>query len=326
MLFGREIEMAGSSRLIQLLAGAATTLFASAALARGASADRDCADALFEEAKSLMARSRFFEACPKLVEARRIDPRAGGTVLALALCREGEEKLATALVELRTAKTMAQAVGNHDRETLATERIDALAPHVSKVVLRRARRGTRVTVDGVLPGADGVVEVDGGEHVVRVEGLGEPTWEQRVSVATKDDTRVVDLPEPPASATPAIAATPPLPREGGHTRNAGLLVGGVGVVAALVGGCFGIRALGAQSDSRALCSSSPCSSDSGVASHTTAQHDAIGADVGLGIGLAGIGAGVVLFLIDKGQLPPAAALIAPSFTERSAGVALSGRF
>src|SRR5512138_1001307 len=95
-----------------------------------------------------MGQGRFLEACPKLVQARQLEPHAGGTALALALCHEGEQKLATALRELRDALQMAQASGNKERIALATEHIAALSEHVSTRVLSVSDRAVRLTLDG----------------------------------------------------------------------------------------------------------------------------------------------------------------------------------
>src|SRR5204862_4533787 len=103
--------------------------------------------------------------------------------------------------------------------------IDALAPHVSKIVVKDLQRASSLLVDGTAVGPDGVVEVDGGEHVLRAELPGAPTWEQRISVATKDDVRVIDLPPPappPAAASPSVAAEPA--HRGPHTRTASYVV------------------------------------------------------------------------------------------------------
>jgi hypothetical protein len=293
--------------------------------------DRERRNTLYEEARVLMDQSRYLEACPKLVEARRLDPSAGGTALLLALCHEGEQKLATALTELREAKAMAEAAKNGPRATMAAEHIEALEAHVSKIVFRGMRPALTVTVDGVAVSDGTSVAVDGGEHVVRAQEAGAPPWEVRAIVATKDDSRVVDLPEPASApheaAVPAAdarsAAPPPESGTGMRKRTLGYAAVGLGVVATAVGTAFGLGALHTQNVSREECPTSPCSNMDGVSRHQNAQSYAIGADIGIGVGVAAFGAGIALILLDHRT---SETTLAPDVTPRSAGLSLTGRF
>src|SRR5271154_3787145 len=77
------------------------------------------AETLFREGKELMAAKQFDAACPKLAESNRLDPGIG-TLLALALCHEGEGRIASAWIEF-TDVLAATADTRPDRALVARE-------------------------------------------------------------------------------------------------------------------------------------------------------------------------------------------------------------
>src|SRR5438552_13045454 len=97
-------------------------------LARDARAQPiDRAEALFQEAKGLMAAGRPHEACPKLEESLRVEEGAG-TRLALALCYEQDGRRASALVQFREALAAAEAANREERAAVARDHLRALEP------------------------------------------------------------------------------------------------------------------------------------------------------------------------------------------------------
>src|SRR6185312_7721257 len=96
------------------LASIAVLLASAPALAQSSGADVATAQALFDEGKRLMADKKFAEACPKLVESQRLDP-GGGTLLAIALCHEGQGKWATAWGDFNVALSEARRENRAER-------------------------------------------------------------------------------------------------------------------------------------------------------------------------------------------------------------------
>src|SRR5256885_11898030 len=94
--------------------------------------DEARADALFREAKALMAEGKVGVACRKLEEAKHLAV-GGGTVLALALCHEQEGRGATALVDFREALALAVDAKRGDRVRLAEEHLARLEANVSRL-------------------------------------------------------------------------------------------------------------------------------------------------------------------------------------------------
>jgi hypothetical protein len=156
-----------------------TTFAALPALAQGGSTA--AAEVLFQDGRALYEQGKYSEACPKLAESHRLDP-ATGTLLTLALCHEGEGKLASAWTELMDVKGRARQEGRDDREKIASERADGLRPRLSTLTVEvpaevAKTEGLEVRVDGLALGAASfgiAVPVDGGEHRIEAsEGLGE---------------------------------------------------------------------------------------------------------------------------------------------------------
>jgi len=187
------------------LAIVATTLAISAASlharADGSDTDRQIAQTLFDEGRTLMEKKQYAEACPKFAESQRLDP-GGGTLLNLALCHELEGKTATAWNEFRDALAQAGRDGRKDREVLANEHIAALASKLIRLTVvvpsAVAAREPEVMLDRSrlpAPAWGSPIPVDPGDHHVTVTADGAPTWETTLTASETGKTYRVEVPE-----------------------------------------------------------------------------------------------------------------------------------
>lgn len=273
-----------------------------------ARAERPRADVLFEEGRALLEAKDYAAACPKLAESHRLQP-GGGSALALAICREGEGKTASAFAAYQDALFYAKRDKRKDREDHATAKLIELEPLLPKlrVFISDAAKtqGVRVTIDRdpLRPAQEGAsAYVDPGEHQVEASA---PGFGPRVVKIVASPGKSVDvLIEPLVAAPVTPAAEPPLPRPeraperaGGGTRTAGLVVGAVGVVGVAVGTYFGLRALSLGGDVDRRCPTSPCGDLSAVDDNDRAHRYARISDWTLlgGASLVVTGAAMYLF-------------------------------
>jgi len=225
------------------------------------------AEAFFQDGRALYDAGKFDEACPKLAESHRLDP-ATGTLLALALCHEGQGRLATAWAEFTECEGRARLEGRKDRLTVATERASLLKPRLSSLAIDvppdvAATAGLEVKLDGVVVGAPsfGVpVPIDGGEHRVDATAPGKAPWQGTVAIKVEQDAVRIAVPalpplNPTAPAEPVAPAEmpPDPPKSSGWMSIAGLATAGAGVVALGVGGYLALDAKGDYSDAMKAC-------------------------------------------------------------------------
>lgn len=215
-------------------------------------ADHAAAQALFDEARRLIAEKDYGRACPKLAESMRLDP-APGTQLNLADCYERVGKTASAWVNFRDVEVRARRDGNEKRETIARERAEALAPRLSRVILlgpdpSRRPKGLRILRDdtelgvGVLGSA---LPIDPGEHRIVAEAPGKLPWSTKLVVDEEGKTYRVKVPQ---------LADAPLPeRTIGTGRIVGLALGGVGAIGLGVGLALGGVAIAKNDESLTHC-------------------------------------------------------------------------
>src|SRR5215831_17646129 len=94
--------------------------------------DPVAAQALFDEAKQLVADGHYAAACPKFAESQQADPGAG-TQFHLADCWQHVGRVASAWALFREVESQAHARGETGRERVAHDRAAALEPFLPKL-------------------------------------------------------------------------------------------------------------------------------------------------------------------------------------------------
>ena len=307
---------------------------------RPASAQEPTAQALAEAASKLMAQGRYDEGCDQYARSERIDPTPRRKIK-VAECNERRGRTATAWVAFSQALDMADerqddlaASAAHD----GLERIEANLDKIEVVVPDEAAAvaGLEIRRDGLLvaKAAYGLaVPVDPGKHVVSASAPGRHSWSVEFALArgpaaisviipvleharecypgavceeevlvnpftTADraplETRSFAPASPAPSADPATSLT--------AQRTVAFILGGVGLTAIGAGALVGLaREDQAGSEARA----------------STAL---------LGLGVASLAAGVIVFLTEPDAVPRTALQVGPSIGNRSLGVSAGGSF
>jgi hypothetical protein len=237
---------------------------------RSAHAQGESADVLFKDGRALLDQKKYDEACPKLAESQRLDPGAG-TLLALALCHEGQGKTATAKRELEEAAALGRKNGREDLAKAAQKRAAAMEPTLSKLVIRMPqteeaeRYDVRCDGTAIAPADRGTpLAVDPGEHRVEVSAKGKVarSYVVRLSgagsieiVVDKLDDASVAKHEKPKSDVNVLTTEPPpadgeTPSSGTGQKIIGWSLVAIGVGGLGTGAYFGGRALSQQAEGR----------------------------------------------------------------------------
>ncbi len=262
---------------------------------RARAADAVAAQALFDDAKVLMAQGRYTEACPKFEESQRADPGVG-TQFHLADCFQHLGRNATAWALFRDVESEAQALGQTSRGHVAHDRAAALEPWLSKLVIAphgaSTTPGLTIRRDGTPVGReqwDSPVPIDPGMHAVTVVAPGKQPWEAAVEVPmdakilTIDLPALADIPDVPSSAVAglvqppraaayspvakgvtslmpadAVSDTPVLDSRGGAQRAIGWFLVGAGAIGIATGVYFGVQWADDRSQSNAHCVGNVC--------------------------------------------------------------------
>ncbi len=330
----------------------ATALLAAPLSAQAQGSDKAAAESLFQEGKELLKQGKTSEACPKFAESQRLEASVG-TLLNLARCYEQLGRTASAWATYKEAATLARSVGQTEREREAAAKNFAskLEPRLSRLRIEAqgAPAGVVIKRDGAVVGQASLgsaIAVDPGEHIVEATAPGFEPWSTKVTVGAEADTKSVTVP----ALVPAAGKEASGGAQGAETagdagtsgasggastgssggsgmRTAAFVVGGVGVVALGVGGVLGGLAASDAGQLEKRCPKGACGKDDQPLLEG-ARTKATVSTIGIGVGAAALGAGVVLFFLSRSPSKEAAqkAQIVPSFGPTGGGASLVGRF
>jgi len=290
-----------------------------------AGSDPPGAQALFNEAKKLIADGRWADACPKLEESQKLDPGIG-TEFNLANCYEHTGRSASAWATFLNVAGDAKAASQPAREKVARDRAAALEGKLAKLVItvRASDASTlKVTRDALEVGRGQwgtPLPIDTGEHQIVASAPGKKTWEKTVRVPVDGVSVQVEIPalqdDPGAAPMPvgpsrpgengAVAAAPvtdtgpsaaPNEHPGRTQRTVGAVVGAVGIVGIGVGTAFGLMSRSKRDEA----DSSHCNADNrcdaaGLSLRDDALHNGTYSTIAFAVGGAALVGGIVLFV------------------------------
>jgi hypothetical protein len=321
-----------------------------------AQTDKVGAEALFSQARKLMADGNYSEACAKFEQSQRLDPGIG-TLLYLADCYEKTKRYASAWATFKEGASGARASGQTERANAGENRASALEPKLSRLTVNMAKENSEIADVTVLRDTTSVpkevwgvaVPVDGGSYVIKVRAPGYIEWQKKVGVENEKDSVKVDVPalvkdesapaEPPPVTPPETTprVTPPPPTrdtppqsDGSAQRTIGVVVAGVGVVGVGIGALFGFRAIAKNSDAKEVCDGASCSDQKGVDLTDDAKSAATISNVAFGAGLACLAGGIILYVTAPSGKEKATARrrlhVSPLAARRYGGLSFGGTF
>jgi hypothetical protein len=273
------------------------------------------AEALFREGRVLLDAKNYDEACPKLAESQKLEPGAG-TLLALALCHEGQGKTATASAELKRASELGRRNGRSDLAAAADKRAQALEASVPHLMVHLPENDGpyRVRCDGEAIAASDLaapVAMDPGEHRIEVAADGKASRSYVVRISGPGTTEIVvdklddaapagpkAQPRPSQEVTPTTDPAPAKDESrGGAQRTVGLVLVGAGVVGLGAGAYFGGRALSESGEAKRTCPTAGACPDDGNAANERSKDSFRAAVIGLAAGTVALTAGAIVYFL-----------------------------
>ena len=288
------------------------------------------AQALFEEARALIAAGNYAAGCAKLEGSQALDP-GPGTQYNLALCYEKVGRVGSAYRGLEGVARLARETGKAGREDSARQKLKELRPRVSHLVITCADADAVVKVDGqaVEREAWSFYAVDGGAHTFEATAPNKQPFRSSLRIDAKPGDPGVEQ----RVAVPALAAVVgktqvvTIERETSNgRRTAGFVVGGIGLagVAAAVVTSIVIMNDKAIGDERCQ----PVCADESARSAVSTGKTLIPINyAAFGVAILGVGIGSYLVLTSGPKAgSSAAAWLAPQVGPEGGGASLAGRF
>ncbi len=268
------------------------------------------AQELFDEARTLMSRQQYAEACSKLEESQRLDP-APGTLLNLGHCYEASRRIAAARTMFFLTMAESRTKRDRAREQEASARAEALihrVPRLTVVVGGNAPASLVVELDGKeVPAVDWgrPMEIDPGRHSISARAADYKTWSQANLVVEEGVTSRVEVPllEPlhgPAVVSNDHEAESPL------GRHSALVIGSasVGAIGMIVGTVFGLQSRSKHDESDEVCPSTRCDDPRAVELMDEARAAGNVSTIAFAVGALGLGAAAVFWIDPWGAERP----------------------
>lgn len=290
--------------------------------------ERTLAEALFRQGRERMNEGNYDAACPKFAESHRLDP-GGGTLLNLAVCHEGQGKLATAWAEFQEALAVARADGRDDRIELAEQHIAAIEPQLARLTVTlppSSSKDTVVSVNGTPLGhaAWGApMPVDAGTVRVEASAPGHRKFEKSVQVRDGESI-VVEVPKlvelsDGADASDPVDSGAAARRQTNHA--AAYVVGGLGLAAIGVGSYFGVQAVQDRNEANRLGCDNECPNDEAHQAEKSAVFNGWLSTAGFAAGLAAVGVAVYLYVDAEAEhAERSGVVVLPNASARGAGL------
>jgi hypothetical protein len=303
------------------------------------------ADALYRQARDLMAAGKYDEACPKFAQSQQLDP-ATGTLLNLAACHEKQGKLTTAWLEYSDAIVAARRDARDDRVQYASERAHELEPKLSRLTLLLAPEadtpGLTIELDGASVGRAVIgapTPVDPGTHTVRASAPGKKAQLFSVEIGAVADQQSLTIPQLEDSPVELVAPVPAVPvspavsagsEPSGRDELANrpiptsvYVAGGITLALAASAGASGLSYLNKRADYKELGKQGASATTLEARRDQALTYGRI--NLGLWIGTA-VGAGVTTYLYVTRPKRRSAVQVTPWLSPDVAGLGMTGGF
>jgi tetratricopeptide (TPR) repeat protein len=265
------------------------------------------AQALYDEAKGLVAQGNWAAACPKLLDSKRLSAEMK-TIYRLAECYERVGKLGAAWRNYQEAAIAAAKAGETEKSRAAIERAAAIEPKIGKLrASSQAQADAELAIDDetiARPWADSALGLDPGEHTIEVRAAGKKPFHATVTIAAgKTATLAVPALETEAATlapadnkpeAPGAATSTPTPL----TTTVGWVLLGAGVVTTGVGGYLAFSASSKYHEADTECGTNGCNAAGFEATNDARRLGNVATFV-FSAGVALAAGGVVLLILPR---------------------------
>ena len=303
------------------------------------------AEQLFRDAKKLMERGKYDEACDAFAGSHKLDPTVN-TLANLAACREKNGQLASAWsLFLDVERATRDDDKRVELNATARERAKKLEPRLSYLTVSVPAEsniaGLELTRNGAPFDAsmwNRAIPVDGGAYVIVGHAPGHEEWSTTVTVPEANGRVSVDVPkfkeveklvEPADGAheqpdpEPSVSRRVSSPGILTGQRKLSLALGGVGILAAGGGIVLGLQVGDLDEKARAICPDNPCArADEANAIGDRSDRRALYANLAFGAAGAAVVTAAILWFAGAPENPAVAAVATSTY----AGLDIVGRF